>query len=171
MILTNRFQVNEISIAAETRERKSILNAQCFDTGNVAVQIEAACAQFELRNADKLCERNCRTGIYNCHGQSFLSKRSGIWEDFVVRQILIEDKYKQLDWDSAGPGDIVIYFKNSIGITHSATILQIRPSINCVKDFIVISKWGTYKEFIHPLATCPFEADKFEFWRVSDYAN
>ena len=48
--------------------------------------------------------------IYNCHGLTFASRRTGIDETSEILNILGDDKFVKIDISECLPGDIVIYY-------------------------------------------------------------
>jgi len=106
---------------------------------------------------------------YNCHGMSFASRRTNIDKATVIRTILADDKYKRIDnIKETLIGDIVLYVSVSDGdIMHSGTLVLCEHSDADLSNIRVLSKWGKYKEAIHPLRETGYKDYKLEFYRLT----
>jgi hypothetical protein len=102
--------------------------------------------------------RTPRTGAslkYNCHGLTFASRRTGIFEPSLISLILSEDGYLELpDADAVLPGDLVIYYSDDGDPSHSGIVLERKQSPG-LYDPWVLSKFGKGPEFIHRLWDVP----------------
>jgi hypothetical protein len=143
---------NETSIVLETRKRNLIENSQVHEIGRFAVQ----------QSKDLLKKFNgsiiVRTGInsiYNCHGLTFASRRTGInnlpWE--TIRQ---DDGYTEISVLDALPGDIVIYFGSDGSAEHSGIVLENKKGLP-IQMPLILSKWGSFGEVIHFAHVVPQE--------------
>lgn len=133
---------------ADTSQNKGIKNSQDCD-----VSSEGALAYFaDLARRMGLKPRTKPSGLYNCHGLTFASRRTKITQSISIRQILAEDKYQEIPEAKAEAGDVVVYFDNEGDPNHSGVVvsspdMQILPTI--------VSKWGFAPEFIHASNNVP----------------
>jgi len=105
------------------------------------------------------------TSMYNCHGMTFASRRTGIHRPAIVRMILKEDEYQRVSDAEKTVGDIVIYVEGG-DISHSGVIVEMRKTFTGHMPW-VLSKWGDAPEFIHELRDCPYsQADQIEYYRI-----
>lgn len=97
---------------------------------------------------------NEESGIYNCHGLTFASRRTNL-DDRDIIKILNEDYYQKVDNDEVNEGDVAIYVTNE-GIIHSGIVIGILEGkgIN-IKKPLILSKWGMMGEYIHRFDCCP----------------
>jgi hypothetical protein len=101
--------------------------------------------------------------IYNCHGLTFASRRTNIWNPAQVQVIIDEDDYREVPAADVMPGDIVIYFNAQLGdIEHSGVVVERHPPLT----LLVLSKWGMAHEAIHALGDCPYNATGSKFFRI-----
>ena len=101
----------------------------------------------------------CRT--YNCHGLTFASRRTGIWNPAEIHKILKEDEYHEINYKSIMIGDIALYHGNNGDIEHSGIIVSI-------DDFgpMILGKWGWAHEVIHRQSDCPYDASSVRYYRI-----
>lgn len=76
--------------------------------------------------------RKPATGVYNCYGMIFASRRTSIYDDendTLIQRILDEDGYRKLsNQDEAVPGDIVLYRESKRNsILHIAMVMRREP--------------------------------------------
>lgn len=102
------------------------------------------------------------TQTYDCMGMVFASRRTTVGTD-QLRMILREDGYRWVSPDDLDVGDVVIYSRSE-----EATHVGI---ISCFKktEFgditLVLSKWGAYPEYEHPIDYVPEAYGKpVEYW-------
>lgn len=94
------------------------------------------------------------TAVYNCVGLPFASRRTCIEPDFTS-MILIEDGYVELSNQAqAKIGDIVVY-KHGDEVSHVGIVLEIRDAVSLARQLFVLSKWGPFGEYIHPIDEVP----------------
>jgi hypothetical protein len=135
------------SIVLMTRQGNPIENTQCMIIDDCCLN------QFKILDKDypeSICKwRSHPTGIYNCHGMVFASRRTQIHESSEINKILMEDGYVEIKNDKdVLPGDIVLYLDLESGdILHSAIVI-IKPSENMGNPY-VLSKWGKWREVLH----------------------
>jgi len=151
-----------IELELETSEKNKIPNTQSHEI--------YPCEMNELKSIEptqgKFLER--RTGptpIYNCHGMTFASRRTGISDPSVVFQILDDDRYVEISEDKVIPGDIILYFGELNDVEHSGIIVS-APRESPLKVAKVCSKWGKYYEGIHWANNVPYDYRYIKYYRV-----
>jgi hypothetical protein len=104
---------------------------------------------------------------YNCHGLTFASRRTGIFDSAVIQKILVEDGYQKiLAWRDVFPGDIVIYTSRVTNeMEHSGVVVEADPK-NAL-SLRILSKWGSAHEVIHNIGDCPYDATSVAFYRIA----
>jgi hypothetical protein len=114
-------------IALETRAGHPIENHQ---DPQLSAFVQRAMRDFRSNYPMIRDIRNEPSGYYNCHGLTFASRRTNIEEPKEVWKILSEDGYKEiypsnkfLPLADAEPGDVLVYFKDSV-IDHTAIVVQ-----------------------------------------------
>lgn len=103
---------------------------------------------------------------YNCHGLTFASRRTGIWDAESVTKILKMDGYEKIQPSDVLPGDVLLYVSAEGDIEHSAVVV-IKPTRESLNIPIVFSKWGIGPEFIHPANNCPYAFNNHEYYRIA----
>jgi len=105
---------------------------------------------------------------YNCHGMSFASRRTNIDKSNDIRIILNDDCYEKIDEKQTMIGDIVLYVSEGDGdIMHSGTIVFAEHKSGDLSHIKVISKWGKYREAIHPVNETDY--NKLSSYRLEYY--
>jgi hypothetical protein len=107
--------------------------------------------------------RNNPTDCYNCHGMTFASRRTGIYETPEINKIIADDSYGEISKLDTLPGDIVLYYGLNGDIEHSGIVVQ-KPD-NQLNIPIVVSKWGMLFEVIHSVYICPYNVSNVRFYR------
>jgi len=161
LIINQAHRHTENSIVVQTRLGANVEN-------NQHKKIEG----WELAKADEIRKRYnlaiFRTepcGMYNCHGLTFASRRTRIYEPKEIAKILDHDYYQELDIADLLPGDIVVYY-DSGDAQHSGIIIRV-DSVGTAKVPIVVSKWGNGQEVIHQVTMCPyFTGAQIRYYRV-----
>lgn len=113
----------------------------------------------ELREALRQCreaqpnikEIRSSSGIYNCVGMVFASRRTWVEPD-EVEQILREDGYTPLAGvlQDAKLGDVVVYRNDRGKVAHVGIIIRIIEDHALAKrSYDILSKWGPWAEIIH----------------------
>ncbi len=109
--------------------------------------------------------RKPSTGLYNCAGHVWASRRTGIFENGEWTKILEDDGYRQLPTGKGPqPGDLVIHRDAQLGFLHVAMILELRPGVTDASPRIpwVLSKWdSTSGEVLHHFQDVPFGKQGF----------
>ena len=151
-------------IALQTRKGSDIPNEQVLEV-----------SQHDHSQARELRRRWSRLGtivradstpIYNCHGLTFASRRTGIHDVASINEILSEDEYGEVTLGQALPGDLVLYFSDEGDIEHSA-ILVTPPQRETLMIPKVLSKWGKFWEVIHNANDCPYNFGRAKFYRIA----
>lgn len=147
-------------ISLTTRMGTPISNVQCYGISQVnRNQFE----DFNKKWRHLLCRTNF-SGIYNCHGMTFASRRTCILKDEMIDLILQEDDYKEIDRKEVIEGDIIVYLQNGL-IIHSGVILNRSLGLTPAK---VLSKCGCYGEYLHNENDRIYEYDMIKFYRIND---
>jgi len=104
------------------------------------------------------------TAVYNCLGLPFAARRTWIDPD-RTRMILTEDGYTKLSAaDHAQLGDIVVY-QHANEDAHVGVIVRIDDPLAMQRKLFILSKWGEYGEYIHPIDVVPpYFGQAHEFW-------
>jgi hypothetical protein len=149
----------------QTSERNDIENEQC---GSLSSTQYSQVSLFEKDYSEALFKGQL-TPIYNCHGLTFASKRTGIFPDSEIEKILVDDKYIEIKAEKdVLPGDIVIYYDEN-GISHSGMVIQVdlpRTDFDLIR-IMILSKWGRHKEVIHNVNYSPYSLGLKRYWRVN----
>lgn len=164
-LITNSSGIIENSICLKTRRNNDIQNIQCH--GISQMNINTIPLWITRIGSDIVRARP--SGMYNCHGLVFASRRSVIEKPNEIRKILAEDGYKSIPIDKALPGDVILYISGS-DIVHSAILLQghlDRPKFSLEKT-LILSKLGCFSEIIHDFSKNYYEYDTIEVYRVDD---
>jgi hypothetical protein len=111
-------------------------------------------------------ERRPITGIYNCAGHVWASRRTSILEPSEWEKILEEDGYRRLqENESPRTGDIAIYvLEDNNEIWHVARVYGLAPGITQQSNPLprIISKWGPIAgESLHLAHDVPFQSQGF----------
>lgn len=103
------------------------------------------------------------TGMYNCHGLTFTSRRGFLGEEQDVDLILGDDEYHNVELGAVCPGDIILYYEQN-ELQHSGIVVAVsqneRPRIPWI-----MSKWGTLGEYIHRYNYCPYDCQDVRYMR------
>lgn len=97
---------------------------------------------------------NKESGIYNCHGLTFASRRTNLG-DGEINQILNEDYYERVGSDEVNEGDAAIYVTED-GPIHSGIVLGVLEGVGInIRKPLILSKWGMMGEYVHRFDCCP----------------
>jgi hypothetical protein len=155
----------ESSIIVETRSRTRISNVRVHDVGQQQITADQ---RFRARYAGPgvTFRTPGPTGIYNCNGMTFASRRTQIWEPAAILRILAEDGHQEMEQANVLQGDTVVYFGPDGDPIHSGIVVGLSAPPLVVP--IVCSKWANLSEAIHPLGNCPYMEDtrSIKFYRV-----
>ena len=124
------------------------------------------CQQFDEQYGDTIKRRGLPSPIYNCHGLTFASRRTGVFENTVLERILEDDRYEEIESRSVLPGDIILYYGDDGDIEHSGIVLE-PPTLENLNVPRVVSKWGKYSEIIHLANNCPYSFANAKYYRIN----
>lgn len=150
------------NIIVQTRKGNSISNEQIF---SIASHERIIFSRLKRKySPPQIVYRSRPSPVYNCHGLTFASKRTGIWDTEEIHKILDDDNYQEIPPNEVLPGDIVLYFSNG-DIEHSGVVISkpIQETLGIPK---VYSKWGSYCEVIHFANNCPYDSSNLRYYRV-----
>ena len=150
-----------VELELETSEKKKIPNIQSREIFPHEV---SEVKRIKPNRGKFLKHRTGPTLIYKCHGMTFASRRTGIWESSVIFQILSDDKYVEVPEDKVIAGDIILYFGEHNDVEHSGIIVS-PPRDNQLNIAKVCSKWGKYYEGIHWANQAPYDYN-VKYYRV-----
>lgn len=157
-------QQPEQPLRLQTRQRNEIRNDQRRDIDpSMRFGLEAIRKKYAWA---KLPERATDTPIYNCHGMTFASRRTGIYDATEVKKILRDDEYTEVPERDVLPGDVVLYLdtNNNNDLTHSGVVVGVDRKIGAM---VVVSKWGQGPEYVHDIRTCPYaDGALLKFYRI-----
>lgn len=109
------------SIIVQTRLGNSIKNAQ----SETITFYEQKDFERIFRKWSGVVQFRCTpSAIYNCHGLTFASKRTRIYDDDDIRRILQEDLYQEIELKDTLPGDIIVYFASDGAVDHSGIVVK-----------------------------------------------
>lgn len=111
--------------------------------------------------------RTAPCGYYNCHGMTFASRRTKIYDATDLDRILKEDNYHLVSQDKVIEGDIVMYYKKG-DPQHSGIVVDVPKQNDKINQIRVVSKWGEGHEVVHTLRDCPYSVncDMILFYRI-----
>ena len=152
------------NIVVQTRKGRDIDNQQFKEI-----------TPFELNQLHKLDKyrKDCtfRSGvspIYNCHGMTFASRRTGIFELDSLKLIISDDGYEEVAQANTLPGDVAIYQEGG-DIQHSGIVVEIRNRNISFPVPWICSKWGKGPEVIHAFFNCPYKPEGIKFYRIKSW--
>jgi hypothetical protein len=148
-------------IKVQTRLGSEIANEQC----SALTALDRSNFPDLERKWPNLRSRCEPTGIFNCHGLTFASRRTRIWETADVDKMLKEDDYKLIPYGEVLPGDVIVYESDEGEFEHSGIVIE-SPSGPLAYP-IVVSKWGHYAEKIHAANNCPYNFLKARYYRIT----
>lgn len=122
-------------------------------------------SQYSKIKTDNILHRRCEaTARYNCHGMTFASRRTGIYESSVVAQVLKEDGYSEISQNKVLPGDVIVYYSDDGDAEHSGVVVSLPDGTFGIPQ--VMSKWGKYAEFIHWANQSPYSFAVVKYYRI-----
>jgi len=98
---------------------------------------------------------------YNCHGLTFASRRTWIWQSSEIAKIIRDDDYEVVDLKDVCPGDVAVYYKDG-DAEHSGIVVQ-KGDLGVP---LVLSKWGPCHEVVHLVWQCPYDAGNVVYYRI-----
>lgn len=90
------------------------------------------------------------TGLYNCMGMVFASRRTWIDTD-QLQMILEDDDYRLLSpEEDIVSGDVVVYRDKAASVSHVGLVAQVRHDLmEGTTEVVVLSQWGYDGEYFH----------------------
>ncbi len=150
----------ESSIIVQTRLGRDIDNNQLNELSHFEL---ATSNNFEKKYPNAITRTALNT-IYNCHGMTFASRRTSIFDSTLINAILEDDGYVEVQINEVLPGDVIIYRSASGDVEHSGVVISIpRDSINNPQ---IVSKWGKFSEKIHWMNDCPYDSSYVKYFRI-----
>ena len=160
----------ESGIALETRKRTPLRNSQAPEVDQTAIQKFQRLLQrytgWELRKT--------ACGLYNCFGLVWASRRTAIYDEPAVKNILQDDGYRELqNNESPSPGDVALYYDaQRKSILHVGLICELRQLYAGSEESRqripwILSKWNdTSGEVLHHFNEVPWQPNDFTvaFW-------
>ena len=121
-------------------------------------------------------ERKPPSGVYNCVGHVWASRRTAVYAPDIETKILRifeDDGYRVVDWpgESLAPGDLATYWESARGhkgFWHVGIVSEIRQGLvgGSQPAPWILSKWDDASgEVLHYYKDCPFSPEiEAEFW-------
>lgn len=124
--------------------------------------------QYQLirRKYPRADERSRPNPQYNCHGMTFGSRRTGVFEDEEITKILSHDEYLEIPATDVKHGDVILYFGQSGDVQHSGFVVS-GPMGLVLSVPYVVSKWGKGGQYVHIANDCPYPYSNVKFYRIS----
>lgn len=160
-IIANPYVLPVPCIVVQTRLKRAIANQQKSITSWDRAQF--ADLERQYPGARERCQA---TGLFNCHGLTFASRRTCIADAQDVRTILSDDNYVEIRQADTLPGDVVIYEGERGDVEHSGIVVE--PGDATFGIPRVVSKWGAYKELIHSANNCPYNYAGARYYRIRE---
>lgn len=164
-LIISQFHQESYVLKLQTSEQNDIENMQ-FRTllnsellASPIIETEYSLARFKGQ----------LTPIYNCHGLTFASRRTWIYQSQELEKILRDDKYIEIKVEKdVLPGDVITY-ADETGITHSGIVIQVDlpKTDGDLVSIMVLSKWGRHKEVIHNANYSPYSTGIKKYWRIN----
>lgn len=157
-------------IALETRRKHAIKNQQAPDPDYQSQRVDQLRKDqhpaWELR-------KNC-TGLYNCYGQVWASRRTAIYDADQLEIIRNDDGYTELrDDERPERGDLAVYRATNGGrsIMHVGLVVELRQlsvgGIILDPTPWILSKWNdASSEVVHHFNDVPWDTGSFtlSYW-------
>ncbi len=167
-IITGISSPNYPSITLQTRTGKGITNEQV----NIPLDLwDLNGAEVIKREHPFATYRIGPCGYYNCHGLTFASRRTRIFDSNDIQRIINDDNYKSVEEKDVSPGDIVLYYQKG-DPRHSGIVVEVPMPENRVSQIRVVSKWGHGHEVVHAVRDCPYSpCDLLVYYRVQSVCH
>lgn len=147
-------------INLETRLGTPIENSQ----SEFITRMDLAVHQECLREYTGQIRRNRPSPCYNCHGMTFASSRTTVYQQCDLDRIIKDDGYEHVTEDQVLPGDVILYHDEVGEAIHSGIVVERNEDL---KVFRVWSKWGFGAEWIHWHNQCPYDCSRVRFFRIT----
>lgn len=140
-------------IGLQTRKGNDIDNEQAYTvyTPGELKEIEDTIKEYPTNE-----KRAKADPLYNCHGLTFATRRTGIFNTEEIKKILADDVYKEIPLRNILVGDVVLYIAENGDVDHSGIVVDVNENFG-IRTPKIISKWGTMPEFIHLVHQCPYD--------------
>jgi hypothetical protein len=104
------------------------------------------------------------SACYNCHGLTFASKRTGIYEDQEIWKIIQAEYVEVKSENNVIIGDVILYFYGNDNnlISHSGIVVE----ANTISGIRVYSKVAKGKEIVHHPRNCPYNLGSYRYYRI-----
>jgi len=135
-------------IALETSRQRPITNFQ----GSGVSPMNLNWARDLTKIYPNAISRTAPSGVYNCHGLTFASRRTSLEESAQIPVILDDDKYVEIGPSEVLAGDVIVYYDSDGEPNHSGIVVGVKGEL---KLPIICSKWGSAGEFVHRMGDCP----------------
>lgn len=152
-------QQEPASITLQTSKGTAIENCQIKEVSPFELKQAAAPTGLAI-------QRRCNVDpIYNCHGMTFASRRTGIHDINTITLILRDDAYREVERAHVIPGDVILYYSDEGELEHSGIVVSV-PAQAQFWVPMVCSKWGKHGEFVHPGNSCPYNFANIRYYRI-----
>jgi hypothetical protein len=120
-----------------------------------------------MRKYNNCYYRTGPCGYYNCHGLTFASRRTRVYNNDDLRRIIREDNYEPIKLEELFSGDLILYVDEKGDIQHSGLIIQVN-TVDALVIPMVLSKWGNGSEVYHAYKNCPYwnSTVRIEYYRI-----
>lgn len=149
-------------IALETQEGNPITNDQSREIWN---RDEKEFERYEDKYGDVTIKRTEPDAGYNCHGLTFGSRRTWIYDSDDLQMIISDDCYHEVDDSEVLPGDILLYIDESGDIEHSGIVAKLPSPDDVLSIPTIFRKWGKYAEILHKANQCPYNYGRHQYYR------
>jgi hypothetical protein len=162
------------SIGLQTRKGRDIRNLQKPQILPHRVRLTEGFILDAFPEVDRMLLQMRRepTATYNCHGLTFASRRTGIYDLDDLKLILLDDGYKRItDEQDVRVGDIVLYMDLDNLPVHSGIVVTVADQwIGDVFLPTVLSKWGEGGgEYLHRVDNAPYRNVRYHYFREGQY--
>jgi hypothetical protein len=148
------------SIALQTSTGRDIPNEQF---GEIPPHERNQFPDWDNRWGWPVQRRGEPSPLYNCHGLTFACRRTSVYESSGVRAVLEDDAYHPIELADVLPGDVILYYDDNNDIEHSGIVVT--APAGDLRIPLVVSKWGKYRECVHPANHCPYNYATAKFFR------
>lgn len=167
-IILNQYKESDKSIKMHTSTDDEIENYQTF----ILLESEIIRANAIEKQFDGKFQGN-PSPLYNCHGLTFASKRTGIYSDTEIWKILKCEYQAVASVNDLLVGDIILYLErdNETSIIHSGIVVTANHSIGTISEVRIYSKVLKAREITHSIYNCPYHTgNNVKFYRIN-HAN